>query len=121
MTLRVRVITIEGDSADVATAITAVTAAFGGQPVAALPAPTVTSVRALPAPRAKGTPGTPGKFDAAVLKALAFSPATVGEIATAVCPKGTKPTAFMPRLYSVLYRMVKQGVIRKSGKTYAVK
>lgn len=115
----------EGDAA-ISAALGLLVQAVTGQPVS-LPAASVTppALPAAPAKRKaplaapKADTAQAGKHDAAILKALAFRPLTLTEIAGALCRDKREVPKMAPRLHGVLKRLVRDGQVARQGKEYA--
>jgi hypothetical protein len=110
----------EGDAA-ITAALGLLGQAIAGQPLTldAPPAPAH-----LPKPRLtrKALAAAPTEDrDAAILKALSFRPLRVSELADALCTDKHDVQKAIPRLYSKLGRLVRDGQVKKVGKTYVVK
>jgi hypothetical protein len=112
----------DGDAA-ISAALGLLTQAIAGQSVT-LDAPATSERQSLPAPKPRLTrkaltkAGTP---DDAILAALKFRPLRVAELADALCTDKRDVRAALPRLYSKLARLVRDGQVKKVGKAYAVK
>ena len=72
-------------------------------------------------PRASPERRATGNRDEAILAALKFRPLRVVELADALHTDKRQIPKDLPRLYSVLKRLVRDKRVKKIGKTYAVK
>lgn len=123
MSLRVRVITIESEGADVMGALHQLAGLFAIPSATLLvqePAPP-----ALAVPRkdieGKRTRGRRGALDEDVLLALKFQPLSRTEIADAMCRDKREAPRLAQRLFGVLNRLKRDGQIKKSGRAWALK
>lgn len=128
--MSIRVLIIDADPSDLPAVLAAVSRqtpvpVIEARPVLALPAPQASkgrrgprSVKHAPAPAKAGRAGL---HDAAILKALAFSPLTLTEIAGALCRDKRDVPKMAVRLHGVLKRLVRDGAIVRQGREYAVK
>lgn len=62
-----------------------------------------------------------GESDEAILAALRFRPMRVTELADALCPDKRDIRKAVPRLYSKLKRLERDGQVAKIGREFSVK
>lgn len=121
--MRIRVIEVELDGADASAALAQqFERLFAARALPELATPPMVAVKALPPAAGAGRPrGVPGKYDQAALKALAFRPCTVAQLADAICRDKRDVPVVTVRLYTVLKRLMRDGQVTKSGTTYSVR
>ena len=123
MSLRVFVIQAEGDGVAAALQLIAGLNLNPAPREAEPPLLTAAPVRQKRVPRAQKAIEAPvtGNRDAAILAALKFQPLRVAELADQLNTDKRLVAKDVPRLYSVLKRMVRDKQVKRTGKTYQAK